>query len=708
MVKFNERLHANIVNAWADFYMDYGQLKGLISGKSKAIGGFGTSSGLREKLIPAHAAEGAQRSRSFIAALIEQADKVEAFFNGRMRHALEDWSIAKGRLAAFPPIEDSNALHADHDVLDALESSVRELYRMLTRLRNYCAVNYTGFIKITKKYLKKVGSPGAEDVDAAMDHVDRCRFSGDHGNAFPALDVLIDEVEETYARMFCGERVHEARYRLLSRQWRPTDWRTFKRGLNIGILLQLLLWVTWAVFMESKILSSPTWDQTLSASSAWMVSQLPVYRGIGCLTLAAWCWGACLYCWELGRVHYLYIFEFDDREARSFSQVFDWATAWTQWFLLNFLFFFKSLHGASPIDVPPGVYPALLYASGLAVLLPSSKRQLDFWGVTAWRIVSSPFAPVSFWDAFAADALTSLVQPVSDIVYATCFVVSLDFLDAPHAGGFCERSTWAREVVRPLVAALPLWFRLCQNFHQYFATHSRFPWLANAFKYAVSLTVVVFGLFHPQVQRRGALTAFRAAYLCAFCGATLYSFAWDVLMDWKLVEVSWTAARTGKASAGAEGSWPAVGVRMRGQRMYGGAALPYVLAIVLDFFLRFMWTTTLIPSEHMLHQMPTFYSVITPFTFAAEVCRRAMWSVLRLESEHLHTEGFRRVQVVPLHFDDDDMNSRETPEAYDEQQKRSKALVITEIVAFSVVVALLATTAVLTRSTGGTSDGGNG
>ena len=38
-------------------------------------------------------------------------------------------------------------------------------------------------------------------------------------------------------------------------------------------------------------------------------------------------------------------------------------------------------------------------------------------------------------------------------------------------------------------------------------------------------------------------------------------------------------------------------------------------------------------------------------------------------------------------------------QTYNEQQKRSKVTVITEIVLFSVVVVLLATTAVLTRST---------
>jgi hypothetical protein len=103
--------------------------------------------------------------------------------------------------------------------------------------------------------------------------------------------------------------------------------------------------------------------------------------------------------------------------------------------------------------------------------------------------------------------------------------------------------------------------------------------------------------------------------------------------------------------------------------------------------------------------MPTYFALAAPFTAAAEVLRRAMWAVLRVESEHLHTEGYRRVQSVPLAFDGDVATasgrrrggkaSRESDEA---AQRRSRALVIVEIVSFFIVVMALAATAVLTRA----------
>jgi len=165
-------------------------------------------------------------------------------------------------------------------------------------------------------------------------------------------------------------------------------------------------------------------------------------------------------------------------------------------------------------------------------------------------------------------------------------------------------------------------------------------------------------------------------------------------MDWQLLEVRWH-----KRSAGSR--WALCGsllphVQLRQRRMFATVSM-YWGAVVLDIFLRFMWTTTLIPSERMLRQMPTFFAVISPFTAAAEVLRRAMWSVLRVESEHLHSEGFRRVQLIPLHFDDSAVR-RESSEAYVTQQRRSRVLVITEIVVFSIIVLALATTAILTRS----------
>ena len=70
-----------------------------------------------------------------------------------------------------------------------------------------------------------------------------------------------------------------------------------------------------------------------------------------------------------------------------------------------------------------------------------------------------------------------------------------------------------------------------------------------------------------------------------------------------------------------------------------------------------------------------------------------MWAVLRLESEHLHnTEGFRRVDVIPLHFDHREKGTEEPTE------RRSYVLV--ELFAYAAVVALLAAMSAYTRSLG--------
>ena len=77
----------------------------------------------------------------------------------------------------------------------------------------------------------------------------------------------------------------------------------------------------------------------------------------------------------------------------------------------------------------------------------------------------------------------------------------------------------------------------------------------------------------------------------------------------------------------------------------------------------------------------------------AEMCRRAMWAVLRLEAEHLHnTEGLRRVAVIPLHFDP----KRESNEAATAAPVR-RCGVLVELLAYAAIVGVLALLAALTR-----------
>ena len=91
-------------------------------------------------------------------------------------------------------------------------------------------------------------------------------------------------------------------------------------------------------------------------------------------------------------------------------------------------------------------------------------------------------------------------------------------------------SPFYTHIVLPMVVALPLWFRLMQNFRRYRDTKQRWPHLGNAAKYALSHIIVIFGVFHPTAT--SAQTSYDQAWLCAYLVSTIYSFWWDVVMDW--------------------------------------------------------------------------------------------------------------------------------------------------------------------------------
>jgi hypothetical protein len=57
---------------------------------------------------------------------------------------------------------------------------------------------------------------------------------------------------------------------------------------------------------------------------------------------------------------------------------------------------------------------------------------------------------------------------------------------------------------------------------------------------------------------------------------------------------------------------------------------------------------TLIPPQSS-RSLPLY---LQPFTMVIELFRRTFWGFFRLENEHLrNTQGFRRVDFIPLHYD---------------------------------------------------------
>jgi len=159
---------------------------------------------------------------------------------------------------------------------------------------------------------------------------------------------------------------------------------------------------------------------------------------------------------------------------------------------------------------------------------------------------------------------------------------------------------------------------------------------------------------------------FTLVYVCS----TLYSWCWDVFMDWNVID------------------WKEPGL-LRPRRMIQ-QTWTYYFAIGADLVLRFFWSWTLIPEGDDSNKA-LVGEFIAPFAAIAEIFRRTMWSVFRLENEHVHnTAGYRKTAHIPLHFDAP-VPAHEPAEKEEDKQRRQ---VLLEIFVFVVAVVAVAITAI--------------
>lgn len=200
-----------------------------------------------------------------------------------------------------------------------------------------------------------------------------------------------------------------------------------------------------------------------------------------------------------------------------------------------------------------------------------------------------------------------MVKVFQDLLWTACFVASGDWLlsDAQSADTdnvhMWTQSFWYKNVAIPLICLFPLWLRFNQCLRRYIDTGKRFPNLANAFKYAMSQSVTLFGTFHPLylmhtegdeqsismaddddqeedlvIGHSRRSNVFQFFWMGLFIASSLYSFCWDVYMDWGL----------GRREFG-----------FLGPRLMFPHRSHYYMVMAVDLVLRMMWVLTLIPPQ---------------------------------------------------------------------------------------------------------------
>ena len=235
--------------------------------------------------------------------------------------------------------------------------------------------------------------------------------------------------------------------------------------------------------------------------------------------------------------------------------------------------------------------------------LPGQETKASFFRLL--RTIVFTGSTISFPEVLLADALCSLSKVFKD------FGVTIISIYASASGKSVVDLHEEGMIICALLASVPFAIRVRQCMVQLDGCKdnmSKLPVTLNIIKYISSFPPIwlaaaaSLGFFHP------ALPSFTAAMATI---NSLYSYLWDVVQDWGLLQFT----REGR-------------VYGRQRIMYPVAV--YVIACFVNLVLRFSWAANRVPYFAAFHA-----SHLVLMVELAEVARRAMWNFFRIEWEIL-------------------------------------------------------------------------
>lgn len=493
-----------------------------------------------------------------------------------------------------------------------LKLALQEFYRGLELLKSYTILNRTAFRKINKKYDKAVNArPTLQYYSNRVE-----------GAYFVKSDIIgghLVAVEDLYARYFeKGSHkiaVNKLRSKLRTRGHSATS---FRNGLYVaaGVCFGISGLTT-----ALDRLFNPT-SEIVYLETSYL---LQIYGGYFLALLLFLLFALDCKIWVVNRVNYQFIFEYDTRHTldwREMSELpcfFLFLNGLVLW--LNF----RQEHG----DRFYLHWPIVLAAITLTIMaLPFRILYYDarrWFGYSNWRLFFAGLYPVEFRDFYLGDMFCSLTYSMAQIELFFCLYVN-DWNQPRRCNSNNSR-------LLGFLTTLPAIWRALQCLRRYKDSGKSFPHLANFAKYLGNI-IYYMTLSMYRIHLTGP---YRAAFIAFALINGVYCSIWDVLFDWSL------------------GSLWSNNFLLRDRLAYKKKRI-YYAAIPIDVILRQQWIFYAIFTEDLQHS-----SAVSFFVGVAEVLRRGMWSLFRVENEHCNNvSNHRASRDIPLPYKLDDDEEEET------------------------------------------------
>lgn len=279
--------------------------------------------------------------------------------------------------------------------------------------------------------------------------------------------------------------------------------------------------------------------------------------------------------------------------------------------------------------IPLATYMAV--GGFLVMPLRFMHRGSRMYFATTFQRVLVPVREVTWADFLLADVMTSLAKSSMDFERATCLMLSgknvvhlrgqAADLTSSSSGSVCGPLAW--HSITALCA--PYFIRLLQCL-QIFYTAGVVPQLFNALKYLTAIPALILTVQEHEYHVHHVAFPFWSLWLVSQTLNSLYSFYWDVEMDW---DMPWFL------ESGQRRHWRKM-VRLPSLR--SNTLYPrrwYYVAALINLVLRFSWM-------HRLFGELEANNLVVFIVTVLEVLRRFQWLYIRIETE------LRKIRALSL------------------------------------------------------------